>query len=137
MSYVVVGSKVIDSQQILDKIEKELNFKGVKDITKGSKREDTIIFQVYHHINALKDEIDAEELGQMTNEEIIDELMELADEKTSIIEEYIPRNMLAFSYSYYFDEAEERIKSVFIAVDEEVGEPRLRDIAERILRSID
>ncbi|KAB3531793.1 hypothetical protein [Alkaliphilus serpentinus] len=137
MSYVMVGNKMIDSEEILQNIKEQLPFKGIKDITKGAKRDDTLIFQVYHDVGSLKEFLDVEEMRDLSEEELIDELMELADEKTSEIEDYIPEGLMTFSYSYYYDEAENRIKSVFIAVDQEVGELRLRDIAERVLRSLD
>lgn len=138
MSYVVIGNKVVDSKEILEKIQENFLFKNIKDLTRGSKRDDTLVYQVIHDINQLKGEIQLEGAGvEIDNEEMIDELMNLADEHTSFIEDVIPENCLSYVYSYHYDEGLQEIKTIFIAVDDEVGELRLRDISERILRSVD
>ncbi|SCX81099.1 hypothetical protein [Alkaliphilus peptidifermentans] len=137
MSYIVVGNEVIDSQEFYTKIKENYHFKRVKDLTKGAKREDTLIYQIFHDINQLKEELDIDNIKDLSEEELIDELMELADEKVAVIEDIMPATMLCYSYSYHYDEAEDEIKTIFITVDKIVGELRLSDIAERILRSID
>ncbi|ABR46279.1 conserved hypothetical protein [Alkaliphilus metalliredigens QYMF] len=138
MSYVLVKEKMIDSEEILKSIEEEFSFKKIKDITSGSKRDDTLIYQIIHDVKQLKKEIEAEgEMGQTEEEELIEELMSVADEKVVIIEEVIPEGLIAYGYSYHYDEGLEEIKSIFIASDESIGELRLRDIADRVLRSID
>ncbi|KAB3537835.1 hypothetical protein F8154_02320 [Alkaliphilus pronyensis] len=137
MSYIVVGNSIIDSQDYYNKITQMNSFKRVKDLTKGSKREDTLIYQIFHDADELRSQLDIEAKDNISEEEIIDELMELADEKVSHIESIIPETMLCYNYSYHYDEALNEIKTIFIAADKMVGELRLSDIAERILRSID
>lgn len=137
MSYVVAGNKFFDSEEILKKIQEQFTFKGVRDITKGSKRDDTLIYQIIQDAAQLKEELLQEQLEPMEGEEWAEEIMALGDEKVSMIEAVIPEEFLCYSYSYYYDEALEELKCIFVALDKNVGELRLMDVAERILRSID
>ncbi len=137
MSYVMVSNKVIDSQELLQKINEKYSFKIVKDITKGSKRDDTLVYQIIQDVHHLKEEILLDAVEPIEQEDLVEELMSLADEKVSRIEAVMPEEFICYSYSYHYDDGLEEIKSIFIAVDEAVGEQRLSDIADRILRSID
>lgn len=138
MSYVVIGEKIVHSEEILKIIQEKFNFKKVRDLTKGSKRDDTIVYQVIHDANQLREEILLEGPGvEMDKEELVEELMSIADEHTSLIEDLMPEDTLSYVYSYHYDEGSEEIKTIFLSVDEAVGELRLKDISERILRSVD
>lgn len=138
MSYIVIADKFVDSEEVLHEIKENIKFKKICDITKGSKREDTLIFQITQDVNQLKIELDLEGQGIEADEDsLIEELMSLADEKVYMIEELIPEKMICYVYSYHYDEGLEEIKTIFLATDQAVGELRLRDVAERILRSID
>ena len=54
--YIVFGNEIIDSSEVADLIEGNSNFSVEKDLTKGSKREDTLAYQV---------SIDIEELNEI------------------------------------------------------------------------
>lgn len=137
MSYVLAGNKFYDSEAILAEIKEKYQFKIVKDITKGSKRDDTLVYQIIQDVEVLKEDFLLEEVGPIEEEDLVDELMNLADEKVSLIEGIIPDEFICYSYSYYYDEGLGEIKCIFIALDKKVGDLRLMDIAERILRSVD
>lgn len=138
MSYVVIGNKFLDSEELFKKIKEGTDFKKVKDLTKGSKREDTLVFQIIQDVNKLKKELDLEGQGiDVDEEELIEELMSLADEYAYTIEELIPEDTICYIYSYHYDEGLEEIRTIVVAADEAIGSLRLRDIAERILRSVD
>lgn len=138
MAYIVIGDRFIDSEEVLNKIKENTQFKKVKDLTKGSKREDTLVFQIIHDTNELKKELDLEGQGiNADEEEIIEELMSLADEVTYVVEEFIPEDTVCYVYSYHYDEGLEEIRTIVVAADEAIGGLRLRDVAERILRSVD
>ena len=138
MSYVVAGDKIYDSNEILRDIKEAISFKNIKDISAGSKREDTLIFHLLLDAEELKKQL-LEELDTtgLEEEELISELLILADERVALIEEYIPEDFISYGYSYHFDEGNNEIKAIFVAVDEIVGELRLKDVSERILRSLD
>ncbi|GEM_PF-1766231 len=138
MAYIVIGDHFIDSEEVLKKIKENTQFKMVKDLTKGSKREDTLIFQIIQDVNQLKLELDLE--GQaidVNEEELIEELMSLADETAYMVEDFIPEDAICYVYSYHYDEGSEEIKTIVVAADEVIGGLRLRDVAERVLRSVD
>ncbi|MBU5678221.1 hypothetical protein KQI88_17565 [Alkaliphilus sp. MSJ-5] len=138
MAYIVMGDHFIDSEEVLKKIKENTQFKMVKDLTKGSKREDTLIFQIIQDVKQLKLELDLE--GQaidVNEEELIEELMSLADETAYMVEDFIPEDAICYVYSYHYDEGSEEIKTIVVAADEVIGGLRLRDVAERILRSVD
>ncbi len=137
MSYVIAGNKCFDSEEILKQIKEKYHFKLVKDLTKGSKRDDTLIYQITQNVMELKEDLLQDDLGPLEEEDLVEELMALADEKVSVIEGIIPSEFICYSYSYYYDEGLEEIKCIFIALDKKVGDMRLMDIAERILRSVD
>lgn len=138
MSYVVAGDKIYDSNEILREIKEAISFKNIKDISAGSKREDTLIYHLLLDAEELKGQL-LEELDTtgLEEEELISELLILADERVALIEEYIPEDFISYGYSYHFDEGNNEIKAIFVAVDEIVGELRLKDVSERILRSLD
>jgi len=138
VAYVVIGDRFVDSEDILKTILKGTEFKKVKDLTKGSKREDTLVFQIIQDVNQLKKELDTEESGiAIDDEELVEELMSLADEIAYNIEEFLPEEVVCYVYSYHYDEGLEEIRTIVVAASEEIGGLRLRDVAERILRSVD
>lgn len=138
MSYIVIGDNFVDSEEVLTKIKENTSFKRIKDLTKGSKREDTLVFQVLQDVKELKKELDLEGQGiEADEEEQIEELLSLADEKAYTIEELMPEDAICYVYSYHYDEGLEEIRTIVVAADEAIGGLRLRDITERILRSVD
>lgn len=138
MSYIVMGDNFVDSEEVLKEIEENIKFKKVSDLTRGSKREDTLIFQIVQDVNQLKIELDLEGQGiEIEEDELVEELMNLADEKAYMVEEFVPEDAICYVYSYHYDEGLEEIRTIVVAADEAIGELRLRDVAERILRSVD
>ncbi len=136
MSYIIVGDNILDSAEISNKIKERDIFKEVKDLTKGSKREDTLVFQIIQDTTKLQINLD-NELISSNKEEIIEELMSIADETAYNIEELVPDNVICYVYSYHYNEELNEIKTIVVAANKVIGGLRLRDIAERILRSVD
>ncbi len=138
MSYVVAGEKIYDSNEILENIKADISFKNIKDISAGSKREDTLVYQILLDAEELRIKLMTElDAADMDEEELVSELLILADERVAEIEDFIPEDFICYGYAYHFDEGNSEIKAIFVAVDEVVGELRLKDVSERILRSLD
>lgn len=138
MSYVVVGDRFINSEEILIEIMNEFEFKEVRDLTRSAKREDTLVYQIIQEESALISQIDFEtEMETLPKEEFVEELMAIADENLVFIEDILPEGFLCYGYSYYYDEDLREIKSIFVAIDEAAGEKKLKDVVNRILKSID
>ena len=63
--YIVFGNEIIDSSEIKDIIENNSDFNVEKDLTKGSKREDTLAYQISIDVALLNEvikELDLKEI---------------------------------------------------------------------------
>lgn len=136
--YIVFGNEIVDSEEIKQIIEQETFFKVDKDLSKGSKREDTLAFQVSVSIeelnNLLKEEYDVED---MENEDLFDEYMTLADEIGVELEELMPEGAILNTRSYKWDNSEDVIRAIVVVAHEELGELKLMDITKRLLSQVD
>lgn len=136
--YILFGNEIVDSEEIKSLIENESPFRVDKDLSKGSKREDTIAFQISVDIEELNGIIKEEyELSEMETEDLFDEYMTLTDEIGVDLEELMPEGAILNVRSYKWDNSEDRIKAVVAITHEEVGEMKLRDITKRLLSQVD
>ena len=55
--YIAFGNRVLDSNDIKNIIEENTEFKVIKDMSKGSKREDIVAFNLSLDIDTLNKEI--------------------------------------------------------------------------------
>ena len=66
--YIVFGNEIVDSNEIKLLIEDNSEFRVDKDMTKGTKREDTVAFQVsirYRELNEIiKENYELEEINE-------------------------------------------------------------------------
>ena len=81
--YIVFGNEIIDSSEIKDIIENNSDFNVEKDLTKGSKREDTLAYQISIDVALLNEVINQQKKYDILvsnppyiKEEVIDTLME-------------------------------------------------------------
>lgn len=136
--YILFGNEIVDSEEIKELIEGETPFRVDKDLSKGSKREDTLAFQVSIDIeelnNIIKEEYDLEE---METEDLFDEYMSLTDEIGVDLEELMPDGAILNARSYKWDNSDNRIKAVVVIAHEELGELKLMDITKRLLTQVD
>ncbi|WP_373601495.1 hypothetical protein [Paraclostridium bifermentans] len=136
--YILFGNEIVDSEEIKELIEGETPFRVDKDLSKGSKREDTLAFQVSVDIeelnNIIKEEYDLEE---METEDLFDEYMSLTDEIGVDLEELMPEGAILNARSYKWDNSDNRIKAVVVIAHEELGELKLMDITKRLLTQVD
>ena len=74
--YIVFGNEIINSSEIKDIIENNSDFNVEKDLTKGSKREDTLAYQISIDVALLNEVIkESYELDSIDEEELFDEYM--------------------------------------------------------------
>ena len=136
--YIVFGNEIIDSSEIKDIIEGNSNFNVEKDLTKGSKREDTLAYQISISIDTLNEVIrENYELDSLDEEELFDEYMTLADELAMELEEYMPEDVTINARAYKWDNSDDTIKSVLAMAHLELGELKLSDITRRLLTQVD
>lgn len=135
--YIALGNTVIDSKEMKETIENNTDFKVVKDMSKGTKREDILAFNLSVDIETLKEILKEDyELEEVEEDELFEEFISLTEEMTIDIEDFIPENSIIQSKAYKWD-ADDTIKLVIAIADEDVGELKLKDIMKRLLTQVE
>ncbi|HSQ33452.1 MAG TPA: hypothetical protein VLM81_00960 [Peptostreptococcaceae bacterium] len=132
--YVVFGDTIVDSKEIRETIEINSEFKVLRDMSKSSKREDIVAFNISLDVNVLKDIIEEDGYDTDSEDDIINEYMQLSDEIAIDLEEYMPEGSLIKARSYKYDQSDQDIKMVIAICNEELGELKLNDVIKRLLR---
>lgn len=136
--YIAFGKRVVDSDEILRLIEDNSEFKVLKDMSKGSKREDVVAFNLSVDINVLNDILSEDyNINELSEDELFDEYLTLAEEIATDIEEFLPEESLLDIKAYKWDESDNDVKLVIVIVNEELGELKLRDIMKRLLTQVE
>lgn len=136
--YIVFGNEIIDSSEIKDMIESNSNFKVDKDMTKGTKREDALAYQISISIDELNQIIKEEyEIEGLESEDLFDEYMTLSDELAMELEELMPEEVIMNARSYKWDNSEDRIRVVIAMAHSELGELKVSDLTKRLLSQAD
>lgn len=136
--YIVFGNEIIDSSEIKDIIEANSSFIVEKDLTKGSKREDTLAYQISISIEELNEVLKENyELDEIDSEELFDEYMTIADELAMELEELMPEDVIMNARAYKWDNSDDSIKVVVAMAHLELGELKIADITKRLLTQVD
>lgn len=137
--YVAFGNKIIDSKDMMADIEGNSEFKVVKDMTKGTKRDDILAFNLSLPIeilnNVMKEDYDEGDINidELTEDELFEEYLTLAEEVASDLEEYVPEEAILDVRSYKWDASDNDIKLIIIIAHEDIGEPKLREMMKRLI----
>ncbi|EQB88110.1 hypothetical protein J2Z44_000720 [Clostridium punense] len=135
--YIALGNTVVDSKEMKETIENNTDFKVIKDMSKGTKREDILAFNLSVDIETLKEILKEDyELEDVEEDELFEEFISLTEEMTIDIEDFIPENAILQSKAYKWD-ADDTIKLVIAMADEEMGELKLKDIMKRLLTQVE
>ena len=79
--YIAFGNRVIDSNDIKKIIEENTEFKVIKDMSKGSKREDIVAFNLSLSIDVLNEEIkDDMDISEADEDTLFEEYMAFTEE---------------------------------------------------------
>ena len=93
--YIVFGNEIIDSSEIKRAIEENSSFIVEKDMTKGTKREDALAYQISISINELNEIIkESYQIECLESEDLFDEYMTLSDELAMQLEEIMPEEVI-------------------------------------------
>ncbi|MEG1254472.1 hypothetical protein [Clostridium sp.] len=135
--YVLFGGNVIDNNEMKNIIESKSDFKVIKDMTKGTKREDMLAFCLSVPISILN-EIIAEEyddfnVNEIEEDELFDEYLSLAEEMALDMEEFIPEEAILDAKAYKWDQSDSDIKIIVIIANDEVEEKKLKDVMKKLL----
>lgn len=141
--YIVFGNEVMDSKEMKERIEANSDFKVVKDMSKGSKREDVLAFNLSVSIDVLNEimeedeELSEEEKQELTEDDLFDEYLSLAEEMATELDEVIPDEALLDIRAYKWDTSDNDIKLVVAIAHEELGEAKLSNVMKTLLKQIE
>ncbi|MDV4149641.1 hypothetical protein R0131_02220 [Clostridium sp. AL.422] len=136
--YIAFGRKVVDTEEIKEKIEKNSEFKVLKDMSKGTKREDTFAYNLSVSIDILNEIIrDDYNIDDLNEDELFDEYMSLSEELATDMEELLPEESIIDVKAYKWDLSENDIRVVIAGVNEEVGEGKLKDVMRRLITQLE
>lgn len=135
--YIAFGRKVVDTEEMKNEIEKNSEFKVLKDMSKGTKREDTFAYNLSISIDILNEIIsDDYDIKDLSEDELFDEYMSLSEELATDMEELLPADSIIDVKAYKWDLSDNDIRVIIAGVNEEVGEGKLKDVMRKINNSI-
>ena len=136
--YIAFGNRVVDSNDFKNIIEENTEFKVIKNMSKGSKREDVVAFNLSVDVEILKEELSENyNLDELDEDTLFDEYMATAEEIGYEIEEYLPEDAVVKFQAYKWDPSDNDIKAVIVIVSEELGERKAMDIVKRLLTQVE
>lgn len=132
--YVAFGNRVVDSSEYKSIIEENSNFKVLKDMSKGSKREDVVALNISISADILKEILsDDFSVEELSSDELFTEYLSLAEELGTDLEEFMPEGSMINIESYKWDESDNDIRCILILVHEDFSQGKLKDISKRLL----
>ena len=134
--YIVFGDEIVDSQEIISIIEENSDFVVENDLTKSTKREDTLAYKLSIDIKILHNII-KEDYEIIHKDELFDEYMALSDELAMQLEEYMSEDVILNARAYKWDSSDDTIKVIISMAHYELGELKLSDITKRLLNQVD
>ena len=134
--YIVFGDEIVGSQEIISIIEENSDFVVENDLTKSTKREDTLAYKLSIDIKIL-DNIIKEDYEIIHKDELFDEYMALSDELAMQLEEYMSEDVILNARAYKWDSSDDTIKVIISMAHYELGELKLSDITKRLLNQVD
>ena len=89
--YIAFGRKVVDTEEVKNEIENNSEFKVIKDMSKGTKREDTLAFNLSIDVGILNGIIEDDyNIDELNEDELFDEYMSLSEELATDMEDILP-----------------------------------------------
>ena len=117
--YIAFGNRVLDSNDIKNIIEENTEFKVIKDMSKGSKREDIVAFNLSLDIDTLNKEIsETINISEEDEDTLFEEYMATTEELGFELEEYLPEDSIMDFKAYKWEPSDNDIKAV-LKIDEE------------------
>ena len=147
--YIAFGNRVVDSMDMKKLIEDNTEFKVIKDMSKGSKREDIVAFNLSMSIDLLNEELLSDEnynnlfhsvvsIEKISDEDtLFEEYMALTEEIAVEIEEFLDDDAIMEFAAYKMDPSDNDIKAVIVIAQEELGMPKVKDVMRRLLTQVE
>ncbi|CUP77388.1 hypothetical protein [Clostridium baratii] len=135
--YIVFGNKIMDTTEMKERIEENTAFKVIKDMSKGTKREDVCAFNLSINIEALKEELEGFDIEGLDEDTLFDEYLAVSEEASMEIEEYLPEESKIRFVSYKWDLSDNDIKGIIVIGNEEISDVKMSDVLRRLLTQVE
>lgn len=136
--YIAFGNRVVDSNDFKNIIEENTEFKVIKDMSKGSKREDIVAFNLSISIDDLNEEIkDSVNILEIDEDSLFEEYIASTEEIGFELEEYLPEDSIMEFKSYKWDPSDNDVKAVITISNEDFGQRKLKDVMKRLLTQVE
>ncbi|WP_066894251.1 hypothetical protein [Clostridium nigeriense] len=136
--YIAFGKRVVDTEEIKKEIEDNTEFNVLKDMSKGTKREDTFAYNLSISIEVLNEIIkDDYNIDDLSEDDLFEEYMSLAEELATDMEEILPEESLIDVKAYKWDLSDNDIRVIIAGVNEETGEGKLKDVMRRLITQLE
>lgn len=132
--YVIFRDEMIDSEDIIEKINKSTNFKVITDLTKATKREDVMSFKMAIPVEKLVEST----IFDWENEELVNELFSKTESLTRDILDFFPKYTVEASSAYKWEELDNSIYIVIVIANIDIKLKKLKlDILPRMMKQVD
>lgn len=131
--YIVFGNEIMDTKDIKKTIEDNTEFKVLKDMSKGTKREDLAAYNLSISIDALNEELEGIEIDSLTEDELFEEYLATAEEASMEIEEFLPEDSKMRFLPYSWDRSFEEVRGIILIGSSEIKDVKMMDILKRLL----
>lgn len=135
--YIPFGNEILNEKDISEIIESKTDFKVIKDMTKGTKREDMHAFCLGVNISILNEIISEEyedfNIEEIEEDDLFDEYLALSEEMALDMEEYLPEKAVIDAKAYKWDTSSNDIRIIVIVTSDDVDERKVRDVMKRLL----
>lgn len=135
--YIPFGNEILNEKDISELIENKSDFKVIKDMTKGTKREDTHAFCLSVNVDTLNEiiseEYDEFNINEMDEDELFDEYLSLAEEMALDMEDFLPEASIIDAKAYKWDNSDNDIKLIFLIGSDETEERKMKDVMRRLI----
>ena len=136
--YIAFGNRVVDSMDMKKLIEDNTEFKVIKDMSKGSKREDIVAFNLSMNIDLLNEELSEEfNLSELDEDILFEEYMALTEEIAVEIEEFLDDDVIMKFAAYKMDSSDNDINAFIVIAQEDLGMPKVKDVMNRLLTQVE
>lgn len=136
--YVAFGNRVVDSKDFINIIEENTEFKVIKDMSKGSKREDIVALNLSIDVSELNEIISENyNLKDLDEDTLFEEYMTITEEIGYELEEYLPDDSIVKFKGYKWDPSDNDVKAIIVIIPEELGERKAMDLIKRLLKQVE
>lgn len=135
--YVNFYTQVIDTDEIKEIIEKESDYRVLRNLTKATKREDMVAYELGITVETIKSILEEDiDITGCSEDELFDEYLNMAEEMATDLSEFMPDDAYMDVRAYTIDEVDNTIKLIMALAPEELGELKLSDVMKRLLKQV-